>query len=84
MVEVLKSDFGICGEALQWFRSYLSERKQRVIVNQQSSKIFNADAGVPEGSRLGPVFFILYTSCLFEVVKKYLLLVHGYADDTQL
>ena len=84
MLEVLKSDFGICGDALQWFRSYLSERKQRIIIKQQSSKIFNVDAGVPQGSRLGPVLFIIYALRLFEVVKKYLLLVHGYADDTQL
>ena len=84
MLEVLKSDFGICGDALQWFRSYLSERKQRIIINQQFSKIFNVDAGVPQGSRLGPVLFILYASRLSQVVKKYLLLVHGYAGDTQL
>ena len=84
MLEILRSDFGVCGDALEWFRSYLSERKQHVIVDQQSSKIFNVNSGVPQGSCLGPVLFILYASRLFEVVKKHLPLVHGYADDTQL
>ena len=81
LINILESDFGICGDVLKWFRSYLTGRIQRVIVNQQSSKIFNLNYGVPQGSCLEPVLFLLYASRLFEVVKKHL---HGYADDTQL
>ena len=81
---ILESDFGICGDVLKWFRSYLTGRVQRVIVNQQSSKTFNLNYGVPQGSCLGPVLFLLYASRLFKVVKKHLPSVHGYADDTQL
>ena len=73
-----------CGDVLKWFRSYLTGRVQCVIVNQQSSKTFNLNYGVPQGSCLGPVLFLLYASGLFEVVKKHLPSVHGYADDTQL
>ena len=57
---------------------------QRVIVNEQSSKTFHVNYGVPQGSCLGPVLLLLYASRLFEVVKKHLPSVHGYADDTQL
>ena len=46
MLEILQSDFGVCGDALHWFRSYLSERKQHVIINQQSSRIFNVNVSV--------------------------------------
>ena len=82
LINILESDFGICGDVLQWFRSYLTGRVQRIIVNQKSSKTFNLNYGVPQGSCLGPVLFLLYASRLFEVVKKHLPSVHGYTDDT--
>ena len=84
LVNILESDFGICGDALKWFRSYLIGRVQRAIVNQQSSKTFNLNYVVPQGSCLGPVLFLLYASRLFEVVKKHLPSAQWYADDTQL
>ena len=74
----------ICLLALPTGRVQLTGRVQRVIVNQQSSKTFNLNCDVPQGSCLGPVLFLLYASRLFEVVKKHLPSVHGYADDTQL
>ncbi|KAK3755485.1 hypothetical protein QZH41_001053 [Actinostola sp. cb2023] len=84
MLEVLQSDFGVIGDALKWMKSFLSGRKQHVVINDQSSKAFNMDCGVPQGSCLGPVLFLLYAARLFEVVKKHLPSVHGYADDSQL
>ena len=81
---ILESDFGICGDVLKWFRSYLTGRVQRVIGNQQSTKTFNLNYGVPQGSCLRPVLFQLYAARLFEVVKKHLPSVHGYAYGTQL
>ena len=65
LINILESDFGICGDVLKWFRSYLTGRVQRVIVNQKSSKTFNLNYGVPQGSCLGPVLFLLlHQGCL--------------------
>ena len=81
LINILESDFSICGDILKWLRSYLTGGLQHVIVNQQFSKIFDLNYGVSQGSCLGPVLFALYESRLFEVVKKHLSSVHGYADD---
>ena len=70
----LHSKFGISGAALEWFRSYLNERSQCVMV----------DFGVPQGPCLGPLLFTIYTSKLFDVIKVHLTTVHCYAEDTQL
>ena len=51
---------GISGKLLNWFINYLSNRKQRVLINGQNSDWDNVEAGVPQGSVLGPCFF-LYT-----------------------
>ena len=55
-------DFGICGTALNWFWSCLSDRKQYVLVNNQKSTATSLDFGVPQAFVLSPVLFILYTT----------------------
>ena len=55
-------DFGITGNLLQWIRSYLAGRTWNVRVNGHSSTSRSAPSGVPQGSVLGPLFFILYVS----------------------
>ncbi len=54
--------YGIRGNALKWFKSYLSERKQFVEYNGHKSTISNVLCGVPQGSILGPLLFIIYTN----------------------
>ena len=66
------------------FKSFLATRRQRVTVDGRKSRDSDVMSGVPQGSYLGPILFLLYASRLFHVVKKHLPQVQGYADDTQL
>ena len=84
LLNVLEYDFEICGVAKGWIRSILSSRKQRIMVKNNLSDSFNLMSGVPQGSCLGPVLFLLYASGLFKIVSKHLPEVHTYADSTQL
>ena len=80
----IHSKFGISGAELEWFRSYLNGRSQRVLVQGNLSQSLNLDFGVPQGPCLGPLLFTIYASKLFDVIKVHLPTVHCYADDTQL
>ena len=64
LLSSLKSVFGIQSTALQWFQSYLSDRYQSTSVNKSSSSPSQLMYGVPEGSVLGPILFVLYTTPL--------------------
>ncbi len=84
MLEILKSCFGVNGGALGWIKSFVSDRKQFVSVNQVLSSSFPMITRVPQGSCLGPILLLFYVSKFFEIIKKHLPSSHGYADDTQL
>ena len=73
--------------APMWFKSYLSNRSQHVIVKgaYSDSTEFEFYRGVLQGSCLGPLMFTIYASKPFEVVKTCLpIIAHAYADDSQL
>lgn len=85
LVDLLQRDLGVDDLALSWFKSYLSRRKQHVVIDQQQSRDFDLATSVPQGSCLGPILFVIYASLLFHVTrKKHLPTMHGYSDDTQL
>ena len=80
----LNEEFGICGLALEWFKSYLAKRGQRISIDGSVSERFSLECGVPQGSCLGPLLFLIYASKLFRVVEDQLPHAHCYADDTQI
>ena len=80
----LYSLYGISGSALDWFSSYLSDRKLSVLVNDIYSDSASLSFGVPQGSVLGPVLFILYTKPLSTLLNSHSLSHQSFADDTQL
>ena len=74
--------YGIRGVSLRWFQSYLSDRKQYVFHNGESSKLKDITCGVPQGSVLGPLLFLLYINDLPNISK--LLDFYLFADDTNI
>ena len=73
-------DFRISGSLLAWCGDYLSNRKQRVVVDGKCSRWLNITSGVPQGSILGPLFFVIFIRDLPEVVSQESS-VALYADD---
>ena len=76
--------FGIRGVVLNWLRSYISDRKQTVSIDDKLSEPTILSFGVPQGSVLGPILFSLYAQQLQGLISKHDFQLHGYADDTQI
>ena len=66
----LSNRFGITGTVLEWFRSYLSDRTQFVQDNVACSAPHVLEFGVPQGSVLGPLLYLMYTSPLGEIARR--------------
>jgi hypothetical protein len=73
--------YGIKGKVLQWIRAFLTDRQQTVCVGGTKSESAKVTSGVPQGSVLGPVLFILYVNDMPNSVTSRLIM---YADDTKL
>ena len=85
LLKILDEELGIRGMALEWFRSFLCGRTQRVKIGDSYSEEVALDFGVAQGSILGPPLFNAYTKSFPDKMKVQIRFsVEGYADDHQL
>ena len=79
----LKFQYHIDGRMLKFFKNYLSNRSQRVVLDNCNSDIVSVLSGVPQGSIIGPLLFVLFINDIYQNVdeKSY---INLYADDTKL
>ena len=72
---------GLCGSLLNLIENYLDGRKQRVVLNGSSSTFYPIKSGVPQGSVLGPLLFLIYINDLEKHIKSK---IKFFADDTMI
>ena len=73
--------YGIDGDLLTWITDYLDDRKQRVVIKSCMSTFKNVKAGVPQGSVLGPLLFLIFVN---DISSSLLSLTRLFADDSSL
>ena len=71
--------YGITGHTHEWIRGWLTNRRQRVVIDGESSDLVHVTSGVPQGSVLGPCLFLLFINDLAEDLES---IVRLFADDT--
>ena len=83
LLDRLSRYFGFSHTVLRWFSSYLTGRIQFVTITQHLA-VRRLERGIPQGSILGPLLFILYTAPIQDIISAHNLDCMFYADDSQL
>ena len=82
LLQCFTKHFGISGKALEWMKSYLSNRTQSVLVKSFLSTLSDLECGFPQGAILAGLFYNMFSAPLKNVVKTHEKVSHkGYADD---
>ena len=84
LLERMATTYGVRGDALVWLQSYFSDRSQSVMIDEVMSAAKPLKTGLPQGSLLGPFAFPSYSAPLFAIARNHRVMIHMYADDTQL
>ena len=83
-VHHLHTDFGFTDTVLQWFSSCLIDRTHNVSLSNHCSALAPVHSGVPQGSVLGPIFFIMYIKPLSAIIDSHIIIHHSFSNDIQL
>ena len=84
LLSILEKSFGVTGTALDWIWSFLVGRFQIFQIGPDKSSTVIVFFGLPQGTILGPLFYIVYTADIETIIEKHGVKMHLYADDTQL
>ena len=84
LLQRLQIDFGLSNAPLEWIHSFLSDRTYQLLYGGDLTHTYLLQYGVPQGSVLGPLLYVLYTADVCHVVERHGMHLHLCADDSQI